>query len=191
MAVIGHVGAHRPTGPSMKTLSEQRLKAIGYRMRGLGKLDALKKAGYSTTYAENNSGQFWSHPSVAKEVNERRRQLVKKSKRSSAELIEVLWSYLEFDPAECVDAEGKMLPLRDIPLAYRKMLSVVGMKGGMKFTTADRLKTAEIIARLSGWNEDSVHITGEVDLKERLWEARRRVSEKPDAAESHKVDTVY
>ncbi len=145
-------------------------------MNGLGKVDALKKAGYSENYCMTNSGQFWSRPSVAKEVNERRRHLVKKQKRSSADLIDLLWAYLEFDPAECVDDAGKMLPLKEIPAEYRKMLSVVGMKSGMKFTTADRLKTAEIIGRLSGWNDDKVHITGEVDLKERLWEARRRVA---------------
>ena len=168
----------------MNELSEQQLKAIGYRMRGMGKVDALKKAGYSENYAMTNSGQFWGRPAVAKEVKERRRQMIKKQKRSSQDLIDLLWSYLEFDPAECVDAEGKMLPLHSIPVQYRKMLSVVGMRSGMKFTTADRLKTAEIIGRLSGWNDDKLHVSGELDLKEKLWEARRRVADKAGAKES-------
>lgn len=166
----------------MIALSERQLRAIGYRFKGLGKIEALKKAGYSDNYSETNSGQFWGRKEVAAEVKERRRHLVKKAKVDAASLIECLQRIVDMDIADCVDEDGKLLPLRQIPKETRKALSLVGMNSGVRVTTSDRLKAIEMIARLAGLYEEKVHITGEVDLKERLWEARRRVAnkEQPD-----------
>ena len=111
-------------------------------------------------------------------MKERRRHLVKKQKISAEEMIGWLRRIVELDIATCVDADGNMLPLREIPVEARKALAMVGMRSGVRISTSDRLKAIEMIARLAGLYEEKVHITGELDLKEKLWEARRRVAEK-------------
>jgi hypothetical protein len=73
----------------------------------------------------------------------------KKSALTAEKVIEKLNSLVDFDPGQCFDSDGKLLPINKMPLEARQALSAIDMdKGSIKFT--QRLGSLELAAKLLG-----------------------------------------
>ena len=134
----------------------------------------MVKAGYSPITADHEAGGFWRNPKIKAALKERQRIVMAKAEIKAADLIKTLMRIANLDLGDLVGADGKLLPLAELGEDARKALSLTGMRGDMKISTADRLKAIEMVAKLSGLYEERISITGDTELAAALMAARRR-----------------
>jgi phage terminase small subunit len=127
---------------------QQMLFVNEYIKDGNAKRSAIS-AGYSVKSAESIGSRLVKNTQVAAELARRRLPIEKKSQLSAEKVFEALNNLVEFDPGQCFDAEGKLLPINQIPLEARKALTAIdATKGSIKHSS--RLGSLELAAKLLG-----------------------------------------
>lgn len=110
---------------------------------------AAKSAGYSEKTANEQGSQLLRKPLVTAEVARLTTRTEKKSALNAEKVIDALNNLVDFDPGQCFDEAGELLPINRMPLEARKALSAIDMeKGRIKFT--QRLGSLELAAKLLG-----------------------------------------
>ena len=132
----------------MPLSDQQRAFCLEYIKTG-NATGAAKSAGYSAKTANVQGTQLLRKPLVAAEIARLTGRIEKKSALTAEKVVDALNNLVDFDPGQCFDADGKLLPINKMPLEARKALSAVDMsKGSIKFT--QRLGSLELAAKLLG-----------------------------------------
>lgn len=110
---------------------------------------AAIEAGYAAGSAAVTASRLLRKPNVAAEIARRRGRSEKKSQLTAEKIMTKLNELVDFDPADCVDDQGNLLPLKQIPEAARKALAGIDLSKG-SFKSASKLGSLELAAKLIG-----------------------------------------
>jgi phage terminase small subunit len=126
----------------------QKTFAIEY-VKQANATSAAISAGYSAKTAHQIGHQLLKHTGVAAEIARLTTRSEKKSALTAEKVVDALNNLVDFDPGQCFDEHGKLLPINKMSLEARKALSAIDMdKGNVKFTS--RLGSLELAAKLLG-----------------------------------------
>jgi phage terminase small subunit len=135
----------------MRDCDPKELKFIdGYLEHGVGS-KAVIDAGYSATGASVTANRLLKRPHIAAKIARRRQVTEKKSALSAEKIFDALNNLVDFDIGQCFGADGKLLPIKEIPLEARKALSAIDLsKPGGSIKASSRLGAIELSAKLLG-----------------------------------------
>ena len=132
-----------------KSFTAMQLAYIEAMVTEDNKTKAALSAGYAESSAAVRGFELSNNPVIAAEIARRRAENAKKSQLTAAKVFETLNNLVDFDPGQCFDADGKLLPINQIPLEARKALTAIdATKGSIKHSS--RLGSLELAAKLLG-----------------------------------------
>ena len=132
-----------------KELTEQqRLFCVEFVKTG-NATTAAKSVGYSAKSANVIGCQLIKKQHIAAEIDRLRGRIEKKSELNAGKVMTAMNGAMDFDPAELFGDDGKLLRMRDIPLAIRQCIQSIDYdKQLVKFIP--RLGAIELSSKLLG-----------------------------------------
>ena len=131
----------------MPQLNERQRKFAEEYIKDGNATKAALSAGYSEKTAPQIGYGLLKLPHVAAEIARLTGRNEKKSALTAEKVMAKLNNLVDFDPAQCVDADGKLLPINKMPLEARQALSAIDMDKGT-FKRTSYLGSLELAAKI-------------------------------------------
>jgi hypothetical protein len=153
---------------------------------------AMLEAGYSPSYADTKSTQFFSREVIQEEINRRRQDALRKSKVNEDWIVQRLVAIAEASPGNLIAFDADGLPIIDYSKLTPELKQAIGgldIKHGtegrgkyarpkteIKIRTESQLRALELLMKYKGMLTEKVEISGDEDIVERLRRGRQRAA---------------
>lgn len=143
-------------------LSEKRARfAREYLVDRNGKQAAIR-AGYKATSAEQAASRMLRDPAVKAYIEQGEVKLTEKVGLTAELVLEELLTIACADIADAYDADGTLLPIKQMPLAVRKALaSIETSDKGVKVRRWDKVEALKLLGQHLGAWKDRLQLEGE------------------------------
>lgn len=143
-------------------LSEKRARfAREYLVDRNGKQAAIR-AGYKPTSAEQAASRMLRDPAVKAYIEQGEAKLTEKVGLTAELVLEELLTIAQADIADAYDADGNLLPIKQMPLAVRKALASVEVGDkGVKVRRWDKVEALKLLGQHLGAWKDRLQLEGE------------------------------
>lgn len=136
---------------------KQRALALNL-AKGMFKSDAMRAAGYSEGQSRKCHKEVVDHPNVVTLSQWYASQAIKKNEVTVERVVEEMGDIALFDPADIVDDNDKVLPIKQWPVAARRAFAGWDANGMPKFWS--KTDSVDRIAKIKGW-----HAPDKVEVK--------------------------
>lgn len=106
----------------MKLTARQLRFVIEYAKLG-HQTNAAIAAGYAKRGAHVTASRLLRLPKIQAELERRRNRIQERAEVSAATVLQRLTEHVDVDPSDLFDAEGRLKPLSEIPLAARRRIA--------------------------------------------------------------------
>jgi hypothetical protein len=142
--------------------------------------DSMRRAGYKGKDNSLATGayQLLRKPQVKALIDKLVREDLKRSQATADEVLREMSRVAMVDPSELIGEDGKVLPLRSMPVSVRRCIRSIekDAKGNVKFTFWDKNVALTNLARHHKLLTDNLVIDDKRDIAGRLAKARARVN---------------
>ena len=145
-------------------------------------VQSMIRAGYkgNVTTLATSAYRLLRKPQVAALIAKLVREDLKRSQATADEVLREMSRVAMVDPSELIGEDGKVLPLRSMPVAIRRCIRSIkkDAKGNVEFTFWDKNVALTNLARHHKLLTDNLVIDDKRDIAGRLAKARARVNAK-------------
>jgi len=157
-----------------KLTPRQEKFAHAWCTNGHNALRAAIAAGYSEKGAGQQGCELLKIPKVKKKIDEIYAEQLNVANCTEEWIIKQIMNVAGFDFDACLDEDGNLLPMHQIPEAHRLALNSIEMKewdiGGVrvgktkKVRTSDKIKALELLGKYRKMFTEKHEVTGEISL---------------------------